>query len=498
MAGLAALLLLVAGCGTVRPAEDYARAGALIGERTGTEHVYDPLGEDAYAARCSELLAGGLSADEAVQLALLNNRALQGRFQDIGVSKADLGQSALLSNPTLSFSTRFADIGGRANVSFGLAQELVDLWQIPVRKRIARDALDATILAVSESAIVLSAEVRSAYLEVCAQDALSALAAENVKQRQAAVELTQRRFDAGETTIMDVNLVRASVLEASMQLAMVQRDARVARGVLEHQLGLSLDQGGVEVIDALPEPGCPPDDERDLVQRALAERLDVRMASLGLDQAAHEVKLEIRRAVPSVTLGLDGERPDRANGQAPASLASQVAAINTALSAPSQALQDRILERIDGARQRKFDDSQAVGLLLGPSLQLTLPVFDQNRAQTAKARYLYVQKEKDYEELLLSVVEEVQTALANVRASGAVLRMVCAEGLPLAEQNLATAQRVYEAGEESIVALLLAQQNVDAQRAARLRSAADYGIALARLEQALGGKRVPDVQADKP
>ena len=51
------------------------------------------------AAEVAELLAQPLSADDAVQIALLNNRGLQASFEELGVSEADLVQSGRLPNP---------------------------------------------------------------------------------------------------------------------------------------------------------------------------------------------------------------------------------------------------------------------------------------------------------------------------------------------------------------------------------------------------------------
>lgn len=100
-------------------------------------------------SQVNALLLDGITAYEAVRIALLNNKAFQSQFQDIGVSRSELVKSALFTNPSLSFSARALEGGGRANLSFGLAQELVDLWQIPVRKRIAKDKLESTVLAVA-------------------------------------------------------------------------------------------------------------------------------------------------------------------------------------------------------------------------------------------------------------------------------------------------------------------------------------------------------------
>lgn len=491
-------IVTIGGCGTVRPEGDYARAGALVGGRTGAAETYDPSDEAAIHETLEALLADGLTEQECVQLALLNNRAFQSQFQEIGVSRAEFVQSGLFSNPTLSFSSRFLDVGGRANLSFGLAQELVDLWQIPVRRRVAKDKLESTILAVATSAVDLAARTRTAYFQALAREGVEAVAADNQGMLQETLALTQRRFDAGEATALDKSLVRAAALDGAVRLAGVRRDREVAFATLEHLLGVSPDQGSITLAGADPGVARDLEDESVLLQRALSNRLDVRMASLALDAAAAEISGQRRALVPSVALGLDGERPDQTSASAPKSLGGRIAAAETAIASPSQALRDRVVQRIDDARQRKSDKAQAVDLLLGPSLQVTVPLFDQNRAQVAKARFQFAQKQKDYEELLLAVVDEVRQARANASALGEMYRIVVQEALPLAEANVGTAQRAYEAGEESILALLLAQQNLNSQREARATAAGDYAGALAELERALGGRTASEQQGGAP
>ena len=47
-------------------------------------------------AQVAELLRSPLSAEDAVQVALLNNRALQGDFEELGISESDLVQAGRL------------------------------------------------------------------------------------------------------------------------------------------------------------------------------------------------------------------------------------------------------------------------------------------------------------------------------------------------------------------------------------------------------------------
>ena len=85
--------------------------------------------------------------------------AFDGPAWGFGASRADVVQSGLLSNPTLAISVRFPKGGGRSNIAAGLAQQPVDLWQIPVRKRITEAQLEATVLTVAHQAVTLAADV---------------------------------------------------------------------------------------------------------------------------------------------------------------------------------------------------------------------------------------------------------------------------------------------------------------------------------------------------
>lgn len=479
---LVILATLIVGCGTVKPEGDYARASGMIHSRTGSKTVYDPANEAAANEKVNELLEEGLTAEKAVSVALFNNREFQGLFLEIGVSRAELVQSGLLTNPTLVFSARFPEGGGRSNLTFGLTQDLVELWQLPLRKRIAAGQLEQTVMNVVRSAIDLTAEVKGAYYKLLVVREQEKVVAENLALLNHSAQLAENRFNAGESTILDLNLVRSSVLQETINLESARREAKVCAATFEHLLGLGLEAAEIKLVDALPSAAERIGDDETLVEQALKTRLDVRSASEEIDTAAKEILRQKRGALPGISVGLEAERTD---ARAPRTLKPR--AYEFDFSNPSQAIQDYTLQKITAHRERELEKSQTIDLLLGPSIDLTLPVWDQNRAQIAKARIQYVQKQKEYDELLLGVVEEVRQAAATVRASEELMRISLQEAIPLAQKNVDTAQRMYEAGEENVLALLLAQQTLNEQRQAAINVAGEYAVALADLEKAMGG-----------
>ncbi len=81
------------------------------------------------AAEVAGLLAQPLSADDAVQIALLNNRGLQAAFEELGVSEADLVQSGRLPNPR--FDLRHASAAGQYDIEETLSFNVLSLLTLP-------------------------------------------------------------------------------------------------------------------------------------------------------------------------------------------------------------------------------------------------------------------------------------------------------------------------------------------------------------------------------
>src|SRR6267154_2452600 len=91
----------LSGCSTFSRDGGFDAVAAAARTQLGLE-VRWPRSADERAkseAQVVALLAQPLKPDDAVQVALLNNHALQASFQELGVSEADLVQSGRLPNP---------------------------------------------------------------------------------------------------------------------------------------------------------------------------------------------------------------------------------------------------------------------------------------------------------------------------------------------------------------------------------------------------------------
>src|SRR5438445_11000354 len=93
---------VLAGCAHVDPNPAFRELANTVHLRTGKRVQWNRgTAEDAQAqAAVASLLSRPLTADSAVQIALLNNRNMQATYEELGIAQADLVEAGLLKNPT--------------------------------------------------------------------------------------------------------------------------------------------------------------------------------------------------------------------------------------------------------------------------------------------------------------------------------------------------------------------------------------------------------------
>lgn len=476
----AAMLAIAPGCIRVDTTPEFERTSSAIRERLGVSSSYSPSVEAIIEDKVKALLAGGMTVDEAVSVALLNNQSFQALFQTIGVAQADVVQSQLVTNPSLVFGVRFPEGGGRSELTLGLAQQLVDLWQIPVRKEVAEAQLQQTVFLVLDEAVRIAVATRSRCFDVIWRARLDAIARNNQELARRSLDLADIRLNAGEASPLEAGLVRTQLFDTQNEARRTARDLENARLDLAQVLGLARwDEQWILTGDFESCNGSLESDEQLLVL-AQENRFDIQWADARLLGAEREIELQLLKIFPSLEIGLQAERTERRALPGRKILADTARASVAAgsLTAPG----------IESRGQRDLVRRQIIDALIGPSLQITLPIWDQNQAQIAKAQFAYVRMTKEREQLLDAVFTEVRQAANNARVAAQLVRFFESEVLPHVEANLKSAQSRYENGEDSVVVLLDAQEAEFMQKRLSADALRDYCIAVTDLAGAVGGR----------
>src|SRR3990167_1518277 len=131
LVGLFFVILVLNGCATFSKDGGFDAVEKSVKERTGNDIQWIKSDADQHQInqRVTELLQKQLSVDDAVQIALLNNKRLQASFYELGISEADLVQAGRLPNPR--FSMLYARNGGEYKIEQALTFNILSLVTMP-------------------------------------------------------------------------------------------------------------------------------------------------------------------------------------------------------------------------------------------------------------------------------------------------------------------------------------------------------------------------------
>ncbi len=475
--------MALVGCAQVKTEGDFTSVRQQVSDRTGATQVFDPAEEGLVQSKVNELLADGLNIEKCIQLSLLNNPDIQAIFDQIGASRADVVQSQLLTNPGFSITMIWPEGGGRPKVPMNMGQELSDLWQIPIKKKIAQAQLEQVMLAAVHRAVDIATETRIACYKVLALEQADDLARDNEKFIEQSHSVLIERSKAPGASPDDVNRVRALLLDARLMHLNIHRDLRLAQVSLGKLLGLSRATQPWKIVDRFPDHPRVSAAELDLIAYALTERLDAQALAKQVEAADNQYIRQCLSVFPRVVMGPAFELKDT-RGVPERNILGDTERASVAkgkLTAPT----------IQSKNQRDFAKSQIIDTLTGGTLQITIPIWDQNQAQIAKARFVADQRRRDYEALLNTVAVDVQQSFAVMDTASQLVDLYEKDILLQADANVSAAQQAYERGKQSITALIEAKKFFINQRQAYIAARREGAIANANLQRAVGGRFPP-------
>ncbi len=437
--------LSLSACATVSKERGHDEVARIVKERTGraTSWEQGTPEDERVAARVAELLTDGLDPHRAIEIALVNNPSLQATYEELGVSQAEMVQAGLLSNPSLGGSIAWPvdGEGGRIEYEASIAQNFLDIFVLPLRKRVAREQFTADTLRVAHEALQVAAQASKAFAEVQAHTQLLDLRRLVLRAAQAASELAERQHRAGNITDLALATENATYQQTKLDLAREELELMKRREELNRLLGLWGPQTEWAVAEKLPE--LPPQELplEHLEATAIRQRLDI--------DAARKQALLLANAV-------DLARTPRLFGVIEVGV--------------------HVHQDPDGPR------------LFGPTLSLELPVFDRRQALIAKLEAQRRQADRRLAALSVDARSQVRIARAEMLAARQVVDHYRSVLLPLRERVVEHAHLQYNGMQIGLYELLSAKrEQVEAYRA-YLESVRDYWIARAELERVMGGR----------
>ena len=244
---------------------------------------------EALAQRTRELLARPLSADDAVQVALLNNRGLQADFAELGIGEAELVQAGRLPNPGFSFARMTR--GDEVELERGLHINLARLVAMPLIQQMEGRRFAQTQGRVAMAVLSLAAQTRKTYYQaLAAEEAVRYMRQVNVAA-EASAELARRMQQVGNFNKLQRAREQAFYADAALNLARAEQAQRSTRERLTRLLGVWGEQTAFTLPERLPDLPKAAEDRPDIERVAMAQRLDVQGARLMAEQTAKNLGL---------------------------------------------------------------------------------------------------------------------------------------------------------------------------------------------------------------
>ena len=420
------------------------RANAKIGWHDGVEL------DEQTAERLRALLQRKLTADDAVQIALLNNRDLQAMYSDLGVAQADLVQAGLFRNPILDAAVAFRLGPGRPDLQLGMVFGFLDALYVPLRKRVAAAQFEETKSRVTGTVLDFVLDVRNAFYEYQADEQMLELRGTIAAALDASVEVSRRLHEAGNITDLDFARHRAAMARSRLELRSAEVATRQSRERLNGLMGLSGRNTDWDLDQRLPDVPAEPLALTDVERSAIARSLDLEHARQRIVLAGQRHGYDRAIAlVPSMEIGA-------------------------------------VAEKEPGEPWK-----------VGPSVSVPLPIFDQGQARVARGAAELRRAQHEYYALAVRIRATARALVERVRGAGERALFLRDIVLPLQERIVGEAQLQYNAMQLGIFDLLRdRQQQIEAgvEYVGVLR---EYWGARADLLHLLSG-RLPAAEASRP
>ena len=430
-------------CASVPKESGFGDVQADVRARTGLEIQWNQLTPaDAEASsKLRELLSDELSADRAVQIALLNNRDLQAVYEELGIAQADLVAAGLLKNPVFNAEVRFPEGGGQVDLDLSVAQEFLGIFMLPLRRRIASARFEEAKLRVTGEVLDLAGEVRAAFFVHEGAQQLHAVRATAFEATGASLELAERLHEAGNLRDLDLANERALHEQSRLDVAAAELAVVEARERLNSLLGLWGEATRWHSSGKLPDVPAAPLEIDGLEGSAVERSLELGLARAEIERVAVELGLaRSTRLAGELELGVSAERDDGTWS-------------------------------------------------IGPTAALPIPLFDQGQPAIARANAKLRQLQEQYAASAIAIRSEVRAVASRISLLQAQERYYRAVLLPLRQQILDDTQREYNAMQIGAFQLLQAKQQEIEAGSKYVETLRDYWIASTALGQLAAGRR---------
>jgi outer membrane protein TolC len=437
--------VLLSACKTFTPDGGMNTVAAVAGGGLNKSVVRVSSPADAAVAQSevTRLLHAPLSADAAVQVALLNNPGLQAAYNRLGVAEAVMVQASRPPLPSFAFDWVKTSI--ELDIERQIVASVLSLATWPARSKLAGVRFEQAELIAAEETLRLAAETRRAYIRAVAARQIAAALGAAKASADVSAELADKLVQTGAMNKLDH--VRRQVFAAEMdaQLSAARLQAASAREQLTRLMGLwDADLDGA-LPNALPKLPRSPRGLAAVEQQAMDRRVDLAVARLEVEALARSFGLTRKTRLVNVFDAAGISKTQREEGEGSA----------------------------DGG---------------GFNIAFEVPLYDFGKARVREAEQRYSEALNKLGQKAINARSEAREAFGAYRASYKIAAQYETEVLPLRDTISAETELQFNAMQVDAFVLLEAARAKAESNVASIEAKRNFWLASADLGAAvLGG-----------
>ena len=448
--------VILTGCATVPLEESFRDVERQVQDEHGFSIRWNGVTgpADAGTQAVNELLADGLTPEEATRIALLNNTRLQAIYEQFGIARAELVGAGLPANPVFRGELLY-ESGSSQSWELEIAEEFLSVLLIPLRRAVAKDALEQARIQVVIAVIDVAMDTRRAFYHYQADAQAFDLLKNLLLAEETAFEMAVKMREAGVLPLSDLAAAQKRYETVKLTYSAAELDLEASRERVNRLMGLygsaSSWVASIMLAEAPAENTFPADYERRAVEQ-----------SLDLASAWQEIKLAARRSGVNnveaifseieVGAGFESEEP--------------------------------------GSGGRRWE--------VGPVLSVPIPLFNQGQAVRAVSRSEVRRKWDIYTAVAVELRSASRAAAHRVNVSREMALYRKHVILAVARQEMEQAQLRYNGMLIGSIQLLRKKQEEIEAEAEYVGALLQYWLARADLEQILMGRLIIRAPEDRP
>ena len=430
---------LLGGCASFSPDGGFDAVQTATRAHIQQDVVWsrDEASRSQTQARIDALLAKPLAADDAVQIALLNNPGLQAAFSMLGIAEADRVAAQRLPNPGFSIGrlTKGSEVEWERSLHLNLAR----LLTMPMRADIEQRLFEQTRRELVLQVLRLAAETRKAWVLAVAATQTAQYQQQAMAAAEAGAELARRMAQVGNWSRLKQAREQSFYADAALAVARAEQVKGQTRERLVRLMGLSSAEK-VQLPERLPDLPAALPQQADVEQQAMDSRVDLQTARLQTEALAKSLGLtRSTRLINVLELGI----------------------INNGSNEEPQ--------------QRGYE------------ISFELPLFDWGQTRVVQAEARYRQALERARETAVNARSEVREAYALQQSQYAVARHLRDEVVPLRQRISEETLLRYNGMLIGVFELLADARSQIASVNAAIEAQRDFWLADADLQMALVG-----------